>query len=101
MKFSLIALPALSAIALAAPAPTLFNKDCIHKKPYKHYSDDWKGCIAYNADEMAYSVKCLGYKPEIKICKPDDKKDDEYEKKKKEVGVSISNADLAPLRVCN
>lgn len=67
MKFSLIAIPALSAIALAAPAPTIFNKDCVYKKPSVHYSDDFKGCLAFNADELKYKLSCIWYKPQVKV----------------------------------
>lgn len=68
MKFSLIAIPALSAFALAVPAPTNDkDKDCAYKKPYVHYSDDNKGCIAYNADELKYKTSCMWYHPKIKV----------------------------------
>jgi hypothetical protein len=68
MKFSLIVVPALSAIALAAPAPTLFkNKDCAHKKPYVHYADDFKGCMAHNAGELKYKMSCIWYQPKVKV----------------------------------
>lgn len=82
MKFSLLILPALSAVALAAPAPPdLLDKSCAHKKPWKHYPDDWHGCEEYNKDELAYKVKCIWYKPNPKDCKP-------YWKKHEEVSLS-------------
>ena len=97
MRFALIVLPALSAVALAAPAPTLSNKDCVDKKPAGHYTDDFKGCTAYNADELKYKLACIWYQPKVKNCKPDIKNphkgDGEYEKKEKEV----SSAFPAPL----
>lgn len=67
MKFSLIAIPALSAIALAAPAPTTKEKDCARSKPYVHYSEDWNGCVKYNADELKYKLSCVSYQPKIKV----------------------------------
>lgn len=68
MKFPLIVTLALSAVALASPAPTIIkNKDCIHKKPYIHYSDDWKGCMAYNAGELKYKLSCIWYQPKLKV----------------------------------
>lgn len=74
MKFSLLVLPALSAIALAAPAPNLLDKSCAHKKPWKSYPETWHGCEEYNKDEWAYKLKCVWYKPAPKDCKPYEKK---------------------------
>jgi hypothetical protein len=105
MKFSLTVLPALSAIALAAPAPTLSNKDCVDKKPDGHYTEDFKGCIAYNADEYKYKSTCIWYQPKIKVCKPDIKHpykgDDEYEKKKDEVSSAFPAPLMRPGRLSN
>lgn len=83
MKFSLLVLPALSAVALAAPAPTLLDKSCVHKKPWKHYPETWHGCLEYNKDEIAYKVQCIWYKPGWKDCQP-------YWKKEEEVRLSCS-----------
>ncbi|KAF1924016.1 uncharacterized protein M421DRAFT_425189 [Didymella exigua CBS 183.55] len=82
MKLSLIVLPALSAVAFAAPAPTKVDKSCAHQKPYKHYPDNYYGCQEYNKDEWAYKAKCIWYKPDLKHCKPD--KVDKYEKANKD-----------------
>ena len=58
----------MSAIALAAPAPTYnTDKDCAHNKPAAKYSDDLKGCMAYNADELKYKMSCTAYEPKVKV----------------------------------
>ena len=84
MKYSLILIPALSALALAAPAPTYDkpDKSCASHKPCKHYDDDFKGCKAYNDDEWEYKLKCSWYEPKPKDCKKykHDYYDDKYEK---------------------
>ncbi|KAH6633734.1 hypothetical protein C7974DRAFT_177501 [Boeremia exigua] len=84
MKLSVILLSALSAVALAAPSPTWnkYDKSCAHQKPAGHYSDDYKGCKAYNKDELKYKLKCKWYKPQYKHCKKgkDDKYDDDDDK---------------------
>lgn len=72
MKFSALIIAGLSAVALAAPAPTLWgSKDCKHKRPDGHYSNDYKGCVAFNLDEVKYKAKCWQYEPKYKTCKPD------------------------------
>ncbi|KAJ8109355.1 hypothetical protein OPT61_g7518 [Boeremia exigua] len=76
MKYSVLLVSALSAFTLAAPAPTFLDKSCAHKKPAGHYADDYKGCLAYNIDEVKYKVKCIWYDPKLKHCKHDDKEKD-------------------------
>ncbi|KAJ4986182.1 hypothetical protein SVAN01_08335 [Stagonosporopsis vannaccii] len=76
MKYSVLFVAGLSAVALAAPAPTLWgDKDCKYKKPVGHYSHDYKGCVAYNLDEIKYKAKCWHYEPKYKHCELDKDKD--------------------------
>ncbi len=78
MKYSVFVISALSASALAAPAPTLwFGKSCAYKKPQGHYPDNYHGCLAYNAAEIKYKLKCPWYDHKLKHCKLDWKDKDD------------------------
>jgi hypothetical protein len=72
MKYSLIAVSALSVFALAAPTPTSDDNSCAYEKPESSYPDTYQGCLTHNLEEYQYGLGCKYYKPEIKECKYDD-----------------------------
>lgn len=72
MKYSLIAVSALSVFALAAPTPASEDNSCAYDKPESSYPDTYQGCLTHNLEEYQYGLGCKYYKPEIKECKHDD-----------------------------
>lgn len=72
MKYSLIAVSALSIVALAAPTPASEDKSCVSSKPESEYLATYEGCLTHNLDEYEYKSGCKWYSPEIEDCKHDD-----------------------------
>lgn len=76
MKYSLIAVSALSVVALAAPTPASEDKSCAYNKSASDHLDTYQGCLTHNLEEYQYQSGCKWYKPEVEDCKHDDNGDD-------------------------